>query len=295
MKALPASAPRRQPTRGFTLIELLVVIAIIAILAGMLLPALAKAKKKGTGTVCTNNLKQWGVASQVYFGDGDGKIPWAWTQSLSYGAPNGNPPYYNSATGGTLLSPYLSVPGDLPGERNNNSYDCPGQKHDNIAYTPHVAFRSSGLSFVAKQRYRLNPYFGGWGLGPSPPGCAFGTVHNAVRVETVNAPSDIVFAYEVNSITTANAGTLVHYPYATTPATFFLTTPKTTFSGGDPSDPMNYDYGYYCPNIGIQHEMKTTIGFLDGRVELIPKTSPITYGSITTVEANNSDASWKVR
>src|SRR5688500_16954002 len=61
--------------RGFTLIELLVVIAIIAILAGLLLPALSRARESSKRTICASNLKQLALATSLYASDHEGVFP----------------------------------------------------------------------------------------------------------------------------------------------------------------------------------------------------------------------------
>jgi prepilin-type N-terminal cleavage/methylation domain-containing protein len=136
--------------KGFTLIELLVVIAIIAILAAILFPVFAQAREKARQTVCASNLKQLGIAQQMYLQDFDEQF---FVRPRDNSIPNR---YWQEDWWPFLLIPYIKMkPSDIQDTR-DNFFSCPSNP---IVMSPNVRTRPLpewGLRLTPRRTYEFH-------------------------------------------------------------------------------------------------------------------------------------------
>ena len=237
---------RPQVLPGFTLIELLVVIAIIAILAGMLLPALGRAKEKGKATVCINSLRQMAIAQSVYGGDYQGRF------TPTFAVRGGNverKAWFN------FLAPYTKT---------TNLILCPSKTKK---FKELVALYPSDQKDQAVSNYAMNFGVGGcdwpgtWDASKYPQvkdsmvRNPAGTVHLTDGASQPKATKDPAVCVTVQSPEKAGAWVL-HDPVNSTPCDTCVTVPST-------SDP-----NWGGPH--LRHNGKSNVALADTHVEALP-------------------------
>lgn len=179
-----------RPGRGFTLIELLVVIAIIALLVGVLLPALQGARDSARSLICSNNLRTLAITTQGYANDHEDRLP-----RSSHSAGFNNLPWaatlYEPITGRAFEG--TSYAWDDAGwwDATNTHYRCPHDRRESPIEQPGLPFSMPALSYGFNVYFELTPPE----IDPSKPVLSNRPVWN--KVTSVPRPSQTILMGEL--------------------------------------------------------------------------------------------------
>ena len=180
--------------RAFTLLELLTVIAIIAIVAAMLLPALARTRSTSQAISCRGNLRQWGLATQLYTGSHDDFLP-------PEGVPN--PQAELGQLNATNRAWYIQLPEELslPPYRTMAWRTNPLVEPDNTIWLcPANPRRCNGSSKTNNLfHYCLNEYVNGTGAN-----------ERALRITAVRRASQVVWLFDTKNLPAVGTPNYVH-------------------------------------------------------------------------------------
>lgn len=241
---------RGSPDRsGFTLIELLVVIAIIAILAAILMPVFAQAREKARQASCASNLKQLGLAFQMYVQDYDETLPMlTFTGAAGVSQPNNG----GAWRWGWLVLPYV---------KNFDIFECPSDKTD---YAPpgQLGYRDRanpnwGYFFGLFPSYGYNADV----LAPAADGSSPVPLPSIGKsLAAVGRPAEVPLLVESTWSPASSPTTIVLGYYRVYPPPFWTGNPPLTGTS----------FGRCWP----RHQGQANVAFVDGHVK------PLTVGAL---------------